>query len=105
MKEQVISTVFATGEAETAERAFERAHTLLWKRLGALDDLELMAVEHKMQTRTVSEKSLNLKDFTTEIYGELSTVIISLLATCKYMPADETTETSDPQGEPKHARN
>lgn len=81
---KIVSTVFATGEAATAERAFERAHELLWKRLGVLADLELIAVQHETATRTVSESSLNLTEWTKEVVGELSTVIVSLLATCKY---------------------
>lgn len=81
---QIVSTVFATGEAATAELAFERAHEVLWNRLGLLADLELVAVQHETATRTVSEKSLNLTEWTTDVVGEISTVIVSLLATCKY---------------------
>lgn len=99
---KAISTVFATGEAETAERAFERAHELLWKRLDALQDLELIDVHHETTTRTISEKSLNLQEWTTEIVGEISTVIVSLLATCKYTPGDDQKTPGNEQGEKGH---
>lgn len=72
--------VFATAEGAIAEEAFGRAEQLLWEKVAQIPGAEVRSIEHSIATRTVSEKSLNLEKWTTELVGELSTVIVSLLA-------------------------
>lgn len=86
-----VRAVYATSEAATAERAFERAYELLWERIAAIEGAEVRNIDHSIATRTVSEKTLNLKEWKEQIVGEISTVIVSLLATCTIPPSQSST--------------
>lgn len=91
-----LKMVFATSEAATAERAFERAEQALWLKIKAIDGAQMRTVEHSIATRTVSEKTLNLEDWKEQIVGENSTVIVSLLATVTIVPPSTQPPTAAP---------
>jgi hypothetical protein len=72
-------TVFASGEAETADAAYTLAHRSLWERIGRIDGARMRGVEHSTATRVRDETSLNAETFEVETRS-ISVVLVTLLA-------------------------
>ncbi|KJL49552.1 hypothetical protein RS84_00026 [Microbacterium hydrocarbonoxydans] len=83
-------TVFASGEASTADAAYALADRSLWAQIAERYPRgKLARVEHSTAARTAVQKGLNVKTFETERV-EVSNIVVTLMATIQ-IHEEETT--------------